>query len=166
MTHRIRIVWLTARVITGALVLAGSVGCNKTNVGELDPSRTIDMAIAESRAFADDVVARLNTELGFKPWAPKDNSVLRSLCGEGDNGITAIPAAYEFDGTYPRDQLDEARSIVIAVGREHGFSAPDFSAHQDDYLKIIAHTDADASYSFTADVKTRLEIHTGCHPRR
>nr|WP_274380508.1 LppA family lipoprotein [Nocardioides cavernaquae] len=152
-----------ALLLGATLALTGCTS-DKDKAGEpMDSTLTIDQAVDHYNAFSDAVIDRLGAEFGTRPWETAADSGGRAYCGEGDSGLEAVLPRRRFEGTYPIEQRDAVRDLVIAVGKENGFRDPELVVERPDYLKIVAEDEVGARYTFAMSVNTILSTSTGCH---
>ena len=129
----------------------------------MDLTRTITQAMTDYEAFSDTVLARLGDTFGPREWVESDEPATYAFCGDDDAGKKAILPRRTFEGTYDAARRDEVRDLVIELGKEAGFAAPELVVEKDDYLKIVAEDAHGGRYTFTSSANTVFSVWTGCH---
>lgn len=134
----------------------------------LETRPTMEAMIDRYRTFERDLVSQLDSSFGKRSWRlPGGDDVLRSGCGEdvdpSGRGESVVLPAQEFQGSYPADLRDRVRDLVVAVGKEHGFT--DVVVHMDNAiaLDLVGRDRYGAVYHFGDGDSTGFYISSGCH---
>jgi hypothetical protein len=170
-----------ARATATVLLVAALVGCTAApfdtdnpqtqEEGTVDFSERPSMEVVLDRyeRMRTEAVARLDAELGPRPWTPDPTApeLSRSGCssdvdpdGEGEG---ASPRLWILDGTYDPADWQRALDIVTAVGREHGFETTGTIVDQPGDVKIYGEDQYGGRYYFGMLKASIFSLDTGCH---
>ena len=167
-----------AAVVAGVFLVATLTQCTAgTSVPQTPEESIVNFSERPSMEVVLDryeqmraaAIARLDAELGPRPWAPDPTAleVSRSHClsdvdpdGEGE---TASPQLWVLDGTYDPADWQRSLDIVTEVGREYGFETTGTLVDQPGDVKIYGEDQYGGRYYFGMLKATIFSLDTGCH---
>ena len=128
----------------------------------------MEAMLARYRAFQADLFAQLDTRFGKRKWfeIPGSLGFDRAGCSHGElpDGEQILLGDMTFDGAYAVARWDEARDLVIKVGKSYGFTHITMIADKPgDNLTFYGHDRFGANYEFGMGINTTFGILTGCH---
>lgn len=124
----------------------------------------VEAILAKYRSFQVDLLGELDAHFGNRRWYAF--SKLESGVCDGsepkDGQMFSLPAM-TFDGSYPAQNWDRVRDLVIQIGKKHGFGHVTVIADRPNNLTLVGHDVAnDGQYYFALGANAVLGINTGC----
>lgn len=171
--------WRRAAAVASGLVLVATLTqCTSgTSVPQEQEESIVDFSERPSMEVILDryeqmraaAIARLDAELGPRPWAPDPTGLelSRGACtsdvdpeSEGEN---ASPPLWVLGAVYDEADWQRSLDIVTEVGREYGFEKTGTLVDQPGDVKIYGEDQYGGRYYFGMYKATIFSLDTGCH---